>query len=137
MQANNGQPHEVEPGGIHVPLREASAPHDAAAPETGRGTAPPLAPTEQRPSAAPHVTGEADSTAVIEALVLVALHALEAHMWDVKKRVAIFQEGVEEVAESPAVTAGDRETPLETTQPLCGDPQPVSHAPRRAEHPRA
>ena len=137
MQANDGQFHEVEIAGIHAPLREASAPHAAAETETHRVTAPPLAPAEQRPSAASHVTGEAGSTAVIEALVIAALHALEAHVWDVKKRVAIFQESVEEVAESPAVTAGDRETPLETTQPLCADPQPVSHAPRHAEHPRA
>jgi hypothetical protein len=73
MQANNGPPHEVEPGGIHVPLREASAPHDVAAPGTGRGTAPPLAPTEQRPSAAPHVTCEAGSTAVIAVFPMVPL----------------------------------------------------------------
>jgi hypothetical protein len=38
------------------------------------------------------VTREADSTAVIEALVIAALYALEAHVWDVKKRVAILQE---------------------------------------------
>jgi hypothetical protein len=76
MQAHGGQLHEVEPAGIHAPLREASAPNDAAAPETRRVTVPPLAPTEQRPSAAPHVTGEAGATAVIEALVLAALRAL-------------------------------------------------------------
>jgi hypothetical protein len=137
MQANNGQCHEVEPAGIDAPLREASVPNDAAAPETRRVTAPPLAPADQRPSAAPHVPGEAGSTAVIEALVLAALHALEAHVWDVKKRVAIFQESVAEVAERPAVTGDDRGTPLETTQPLCAEPQPVSHAPRRAANPRA
>jgi hypothetical protein len=137
MQTNDGQFHEVEPTRIHAPLWEASAPNDAAAPETRRGTALPLAPAEKRPSVAPHETCEAGATAVIEALVIAALHALEARVWDIKKRVAIFQERVEEVAESPAVTAGDRGTPLETTQPLCTDPQPVSHAPRRAENPRA
>jgi hypothetical protein len=52
---------------------------------------------------------------VIEALVIAALYALEAHVWDIKKRVAILQESVEEVAESPAVTAEYRGTPLETT----------------------
>jgi hypothetical protein len=41
------------------------------------------------------------------------------------------------VAERPAVTAGYWGTPLETTQPLCTEPQSVSHAPRRAENPRA
>jgi len=80
------------------------------------------------------VTREAGYTAVIEALVIAALHALEAHVWDVKKRVALLQESVEEVAASPAVTADYGETPLETTQPLCADPQPVSHAPHRAEN---
>ena len=137
MQATNGQFHEVEPAGIDAPLREASAPNDAAAPGTRRGTAPPLAPAEQRPLVAPHVPGEGGSTAVIEALVLAALHALEAHVWDVMKRVAIFQESVAEVAERPAVTGDDRGTPLETTQPLCTNPQSVSHTPRRAENPRA
>jgi hypothetical protein len=101
MQANDGQCHEVEPAGIHAPLREASVPHDTAAPETRRVPAP----GEESLSEAPSVTREADYTAVIEALVIAALHALEAHVWDVKKRVAILQERVEEVAESPAVKA--------------------------------
>jgi hypothetical protein len=129
MQANDGQFHEVEPTGIHAPLREASAPN-AAAPETRRVPAP----GEERLSEALSVTREADYTAVIEALVIAALHALEAHVWDVKKRVAILQERVEEVAESPAGTAGYWGTPLETMKPLCADPQPVSHAPHRAEN---
>jgi hypothetical protein len=46
------------------------------------------------------VTREADYTAVIEALVIAALHALEAHVRDVKKRVAIVQERGAAVAES-------------------------------------
>jgi hypothetical protein len=129
MQANNGQCHEGEPAGIHAPLREASA-SDAAAPETRRVPAS----GEESLSEAPSVTREADYTAVIEALVIVALHALEAHVWDVKKRVAILQESVAEGAESPAVTAGYWGTPLETTKPRCADPQPVSHAPHRAEN---
>jgi hypothetical protein len=137
MHGNDGQCYEVEPASIPAPLLEASAPNDAAVPETRRGTVPPRAPAEQRPSAAPHVTGDAGATAVIEALVIATLHALEAHVWDVKKRLAILQERVEEVAESPARTAGYRGTPQETTQPLCTDPQPVSHAPRRAENSRA
>ena len=135
MQSNGGQFHEVKPTGIHAPLREASTPNDATETKTRRGTASPLASAEQRLSAAPHVTGEADSTAVIEALVIAALHALEAHVWDVKKRVASFQERVAEVAERPAVTAGDRGTSLETPEPLCAAPQPVSHDARRAENP--
>src|SRR5215471_17436118 len=125
MQANGGQLHEVEPAGIHAPLREASVPHDAAVPETRSVPTP----GEESLSVAPSVTREAGSTAVIEALVIAALYALEAHVWDVRKRVAVLQERVEEVAESPAETAGDRGTPLETTQPLCAAPQPVSHAP--------
>ena len=99
MQANGGQFHEVEPAGIHAPLLEASAPHDAAETETRRATAPPLAPAEKRPPEAPHVTREAGYTAVIEALVIAVLHALEAHVWDVKKRGAIFQDRVAEVAD--------------------------------------
>src|SRR5262249_52733313 len=137
MQSNGGQFREVKPTGIHAPLREASTPNDATETKTRRGTASPLAPAEQRLSAAPHVTGEADSTAVIDAVVIAALHGPEAHVGDVKKRLASFQERVAGVAELPAVTAGYRGTPLETTQPLCTDPQPVSHTPRRAEHPRA
>src|SRR5215471_12176147 len=127
MQANGGQLHEVEPAGIHAPLREASVPHDAAVPETRRVPAP----GEDSLAEAPSVTRDAGSTAVIEALVIAALYALEAHVWDVKKRLAIFQERQEqvaEVAESPAVSAGDRGTPLATPEPFCAAPQPVSHA---------
>jgi hypothetical protein len=133
MQAKDGQFHEVKPAGIYDYLREASAPN-AAETETPRGTAPPLAPAEEHPPEALQATREASYTAVIEALVIAALHALEAHVWDVKKRVAILQERVEEVAESPAVTAGYWGTPLETTKPLWADPQPGSHAPHRAEN---
>jgi hypothetical protein len=79
------------------------------------------------------VTREAGSTAVIEALVIAALHALEAYVRDVKKRIAILQESVVEVAESPTVAAGSWGTPPETTKPFCAAPQPVSHAPHRAE----
>jgi hypothetical protein len=102
-------------------------------PETRRVPAP----GEESLSEALYVTRDAGSTAVIEALVIAALYALEAHVWDVKKRIAILQERqerVEEVAESPAVTAGDRGTPLETPEPLCAAPQPVLHAPHRAEN---
>jgi|SoiMetStandDraft_2_1073263.scaffolds.fasta_scaffold14276_2 hypothetical protein len=130
MQVHGGQLHEVEPAGIHAPLREASIPHDAAVPETRSVPAP----GEESLSEAPSVTREADYTTVIEALVIAALHALEAHVWDVKKRVAILQERIEEVAESPAVTAGYRDAPRETSQPLCAAPQPVSHAPHRAKN---
>jgi hypothetical protein len=133
MQAKDGQFHEVKPAGIYDYLREASAPN-AAETETPRVTAPPLAPAEEHPPEALQATREASYTAVIEALVIAALHALEAHVWDVKKRVAILQERIEEVAESPAVTAGSWGIPLETTQPLCAAPQPVSHAPHRAEN---
>jgi hypothetical protein len=129
MQSKSGQLHEVEPAGIHAPLREASVLHDATVPETRRVPAP----GEESLAEAPSVTHEAGSTAVIEALVIAALYALEAHVWDVKKRVAVLQESVEEVAESPAGTAGYWGTSLETTQPFCADPQPVSHAPHRAE----
>ena len=111
MQAHGGQLHEVEPAGIHAPLREASVPHDAAVPETRSVPAP----GEESLSVTPSATCEAGSTAVIEALVIAALYALEAHVWDVKKRVAILQERVKEVAERPAGTAGDRDTALETT----------------------
>jgi hypothetical protein len=69
-------------------------------PETRR--APALG--EESLAEAPSVTREADYTAVIEALVIAALHALEAHVRDLKKRVAILQERGEAVAESPAVT---------------------------------
>jgi hypothetical protein len=133
MQAHGGQLHEVEPAGIHAPLREASVPNDAATPETRRVPAP----AEESLSEAPSVPCEVDYTAVIEALMIAALHALEVHVRDLKKRVAIFQESVAEGAQSPAVTAGSWGIPLETMKPLCADPQPVSHAPRRAEHPRA
>src|SRR5215475_11487393 len=133
MQANGGQLHEGEPAGIHVPLREASVPHDAAMPETHR------VPTSGEASLpeAPSVTHEAGSTAVIEALVIAALYALEAHVRDVKKRIAILQERQEQVAkvpESPAVSAGSWGTPLETPSPFWAAPQPVSHAPHRAEN---
>ena len=111
MQSKNGQLHEGEPAGIHAPLREASVPHDAAVPETRRV---PASGEESHPEA-PSVTHEAGSTAVIEALVIAILYALEAHVRDLKKRVALLQERGEAVAESPAVTAGDRGTPLETT----------------------
>jgi len=130
MHAHGGQLPEVEPAGIHAPLREASVPHDIAVSETRSVPAP----GEESLSEAPSVTREADYTAVIEALVIAALHALEAHVWDVKKRVALLQESVEAVAASPAVTAGYGGTPLETTQPLGAAPQPVSHAPHRAEN---
>ena len=136
MQSKSGQRHEVEPAGMHAPLREASVPHDVAVPETRSVPTP----GEDSLAEAPSVTREADYTAVIEALVIAVLHALEAHVWDVKKRIAILQEGQErgeEVAESPAGTAGDRGTPLETPEPFCAAPQPVSHDSRRAEHPRA
>jgi hypothetical protein len=132
MQANGGQLHKVEPAGIHAPLWEVSAPNDAAVPETHRV---PASGEESLPEA-PCVTREAGSTAVIEALVIAALYALEAHVRDVKERVAIFQERVAKMAESPAGTAGDRGTPLETPEPLCAVPQPVSHDPRCTENPR-
>jgi hypothetical protein len=131
MQASDGQCHEGDSTGRHAPLRE------TAAPETRRVTTPPLAPAEPQPSAAPHMTYEAGSTAVIEALVIAALHALEVHVRDVKKRIAILPERVAEGAESPAVTAGYRGTPRETTPPRCAAPQPLSRPPRRAEPPRA
>jgi hypothetical protein len=130
MQAHGGQLHEVEPAGIHAPLREASVPNDTAAPETRSVPAS----GEASLAEALSVTREADYTAVIEALVIAALQALETHVWNVKKRVAILQKSVEEVAASPAVTAGYCGTPLETTKPLCAEPQPVSHAPHRAEN---
>jgi hypothetical protein len=130
MHAHGEQLHEVEPADIHAPLREASVPHDTAVPETRSIPAPGAVSLSEAPS----VTREADYTAVIEALVIAALYALEAHVRDVKKRGAIIQERIEEVAESPAVTAGSWGIPLETTQPLCAAPQPVSHAPHRAEN---
>jgi hypothetical protein len=88
MHAHGGQLHEVEPAGIHVPLREVSTPNNAAVPETHRV---PASGEESLPKA-PYVTHEAEYTAVIEALVIAALHALEAHVRDLKKRVAILQE---------------------------------------------
>jgi hypothetical protein len=106
MQGNDEQCHEVEPAGIHAPLR-VSAPNDAAAPETPRVPAP----GEESLSAAPSVTREAGSPAVIEALVIAALYALEAHVRDVKKRIAILQERGEAMAESPAVTVEHPGTP--------------------------
>jgi hypothetical protein len=110
MQAKGGQLHEVEPAGLHAPLREASAPNDAAVLETRSVPAP----GEESCSEAPSVTREADYTAAIETLVIAALHVLEAHVRDVKKRVALLQERQERVtvvAERPAVTADDRGTP--------------------------
>lgn len=86
MQAHGGQLHEVELAGIHAPLREASVPHDAATPETRRVPAP----AEESLSEAPSVPCEVDYTAVIEALMIAALHALEVHVRDLKKQVAIF-----------------------------------------------
>ena len=111
MQSKSGQLHEVEPTGIPVTLREASVPHDTAAPETRRVPAP----GEERLAVAPFMTREVGSPAVIEVLVIAILYALEAHVRDLKKRLALLQERGEAVAESPAVTAGDRGTPLETT----------------------
>ena len=113
MQSKSGQLHEVEPAGIHAHLREASVPHDAAVPETHRV---PASGEDSLPEA-PSVTRGAGSPAVIEALVIAALYALEAHVRDVKKRIAILQERQEQVAEvpeSPAVSAGSWGTPLET-----------------------
>jgi len=113
MQSKSGQLHEVEPAGLHAPLREASVPHDAAIPETRRVPAP----GEDSLAEASSVTREAGSPAVIEALVIAVLYALEAHVRDVKKRIAILQERQEQVAEvpeSPAVSAGSWGTPLET-----------------------
>jgi hypothetical protein len=130
MQSKSGQLHEVEPAGIHVSLRKVSTPNDAAVPETPRV---PASKEENLPEAS-SVPRAAGSPAVIEALVIAALYALEAHVRDVKKRVVILQESVEEVAESPAVTEGSWGPPLETTKPFCADPQPVSHAPHRAEN---
>src|SRR4029450_532146 len=100
MQANGGQLHEGEPAGIHAPLREASVPHDAAVPETRRVPAP----GAESLSEAPSVTREADYTSVIEALVIAALHALEAHVRDLKKRVALLQDRGAAGAENRAVT---------------------------------
>ena len=132
MQAHGGQLHEVEPAGIHVPLREVSTPNDAAVPETPRV---PASKEENLPEA-PSVTREAGSTAVIEALVIAILYALEAHVRDLKKRVAILQERGEAVAESPAVTVDHQGTPLENPKSLGAAPQPVSHESRCAENPR-
>ena len=107
MHAHGGQFHDVEPARIHAPLQEASALHDAAAPETHRVPAS----GEERLSEAPSVTREAGSPAVIEALVIAALYALEAHVRDLKKRVALLQERGEVVAENPAVTVDHQGTP--------------------------
>ena len=107
MQANGGQLHEGEPAGIHAPLREASVPHDAAVPETRRVPAP----GAESLSEAPSVTREADYTSVIEALVIAALHALEAHVRDLKKRVALLQDRGAAGAENPAVTVAHQGTP--------------------------
>ena len=107
MQTDGGQLHKVEPAGIHAPLREASGLHDAAVPETRRVPAP----GEESLPEAPSVTRDAGSPAVIEALVIAALYALEAHVWDVKKRIAILQERGAAGAENPAVTVEHQGTP--------------------------
>src|SRR5262245_17698746 len=107
MQANGGQLHEGEPAGIHAPLREASVPYDAAVSETCRVPAP----GEESLSEASSVTREADYTAVIEALVIAALHALEAHVRDLKKQVALLQERGAAGAENPAMTVAPQGTP--------------------------
>jgi hypothetical protein len=138
MHSHGGQPHEVEPARIHALLREVSTPNDAAETKTCRGTAPPLAPAEKCPPEALHATCDAGATAVIEALVIAVLHALEAHVWDVKKRGALFQDRVTEVAERPTGTSRHQgTTPGDHHAPLCRSPRPVSHDPRHAENPRA
>jgi hypothetical protein len=106
MQVNGGQLHEGEPAGIHAHLREVSAPNDAAVPQTHRVPAS----GEASLSEAPSVTRDAGSPAVIEVLVIAALYALEAHVRDLKKRVAILQERGEAVAESSAVTVAHQGT---------------------------
>ena len=128
MQVHGGQLHEVEPAGIHAPLQEASIPHDAAVPETRSVPAP----GADSLAEAPDVTRVADYTAVIEARVIAALHALAAHGWDVTTRGALLQESVAEVAERAAVRAGSGAPPLETTPPRGAAPQPGAHAPHRA-----
>jgi hypothetical protein len=55
------------------------------------------------------VTREADYTAVIEALVIAALHALEAHVRDLKKRIALQERGTAG-AENPVVTVAHQDT---------------------------
>ena len=110
MQSKSGQLHEVEPAGIHVLLGEVSVPHDAAVPETPRV---PASKEENLPEA-PSVTCATGAPAVIEALVIAALYALEAHVRDVKKRIAILQkrqETVKEMAESPAATVDQQGIP--------------------------
>ena len=82
MQTNGGQRHEGEPAGIRAPLREVSTPNDAAIPQTHRVPAS----GEARLPEVPSVTRDAGSPAVIEALVIAALYALEAHVRDLKKR---------------------------------------------------
>ena len=106
MQANGGQLHEVEPAGIYTPLREASVSNDAAVPETHRVPTSGAASLSEASS----VTREADYTAVIEALVIAALYALEAHVRDLKKRVAPLQERGAAGAENPAVTVDHQDT---------------------------
>ena len=135
MQAHGVPFHEVEPAALHDPLREASAPHAAAETATRRVLAPPLAPAEERSPEAPHATRDAGYTEVIAALVIAALHALAAPVRDVQKRGAVFQERVEEGAESPTVTSCPRgTTPGDHQAPLCRAPRPVSHDPRRADN---
>ncbi len=108
MQAHGVPLHEVEPAGLHDHLREASTPHDAG------------------------------YTEVIAALVIAALQALAAPVWDVKKRGEVFQERVEEVAERPTVTSSHRgPTPGDHQAPLCRSARPGSPDPRRADNPGA
>jgi hypothetical protein len=103
MQAHGVPLREVEPAGLHDHLREASAPHDAS------------------------------STAVIEALVIAALQALEAPVCFEKQRGEVFQESVEEVTERPTVTVDHRgTTPGDHQAPLGRPPRPGSHDPRCA-----
>ena len=107
MQSKSGQLHEVEPAGIHAPLREASVPHDAAVPETRSVPTP----GEDCLPEAPSVTCVTGSPAVIEALVTAALYALEAHVRDLKKRITLLQERGAAGAENPAVTVAHQGTP--------------------------
>ena len=129
MQASDGQCHEGDSTGIPAPLRETAALETRRVPASGEESLP----------EASSVTRDAGSAAVIEALVIAALYALEAHVREVQKRVALLQErqeSIAKVAESPAVTAGAQGTPLEPPESLCAAPQPVSHDSRRAANPR-
>ena len=127
MQASGVQRHRVEPAGIYHHLLEASMLNDAAETEMHRVTAPPLAPAKERPLEAPQATREAGYTAMIEALVIAALHALEAYVWDVQKRGAFFQDRVGEVAKPSIVTWRHQGTmPGDHHAPLCRSPRPIS-----------